>query len=88
MVSFKTSVSKEIVSRDYFHYRVLIRNFGKMAFLRHLGKSVRLKAYSHTIRYIKLGLGSGGAVSSPAGPKQSPSHREKQPPEIFSVSLL
>ena len=88
MVSFKTLVSKEIVSRDYFHYRVLIRNFGKMAFLRHLGKSVRLKAYSHTIRYIKLGLGSGGAVSSPAGPKQSPSHREKQPPEIFSVSLL
>lgn len=88
MVSFKTSVSKGIVSRDYFHYRVLIRNFGKMAFLRHLGKSVRLKAYSHTIRYIKLGLGSGGAVSSPAGPKQSPSHREKQPPEIFSVSLL
>ena len=87
MVSFKTSVSKEIVSRDYFHYRVLTRNFGKMVFLRHLRKSVRLKAYSHIIRYIKLGLGSGGAVSSPVGPKQSPSHRAK-PPEIFSVSLL
>ena len=87
MVSFKISVSKEIVSRDYFHYRVLTRNFGKMVFLRHLRKSVRLKAYSHIIRYIKLGLGSGGAVSSPVGPKQSPSHRAK-PPEIFSVSLL
>ena len=87
MVSFKISVSKEIVSRDYFHYRVLTRNFGKMVFLRHLRKSVRLKAYSHIIRYIKLGFGSGVAVSSPAGPKQSPSHRAK-PPEIFSVSLL
>ena len=32
--------------------RVLTRNFGKMAFFRHLGKSVRLKAYPHTIKCI------------------------------------
>ena len=39
--------------------RVLIRNFGKMTFLRHLGKSVKLKTYPRTVRCVKRSWGSG-----------------------------
>ena len=38
----------------------LTRNFGKMTFLRYLGKSVRLKAYPRTVRCVKRRSGSGG----------------------------
>ena len=44
----------------YVCIRVLTRHFGKMTFLRHLEKSVRLKAYPRTLRRIKRSWGSGG----------------------------
>ena len=40
--------------------RVLTRNFGKMTFLRHLGKSVRLKSSQHAVRHVKCSWESGG----------------------------
>ena len=43
----------------YSPQRVLTRNFGKTMFLRHLGKSVRLKAYPHTLKHVKRSWGLG-----------------------------
>ena len=40
-------------------FRVLTRNLWKMMFLRHLGKSVKLKAYARTVRCVKRRWGSG-----------------------------
>ena len=37
----------------------MTRNFGTMMLFRHLGKSVLLKAYTHTLRCVKLSWGSG-----------------------------
>ena len=34
---------------------MLTRNVGKMKFLRHLGKSIRLRAYPPTVRHVKRG---------------------------------
>ena len=53
-------------------YSALTRNFGKMMFLKQLGKSVRLKAYPCIVRCMKLRCGSGGTVSPPVGSRQSP----------------
>ena len=39
--------------------RVLTSNFGKMMFLKYLGKSVRLKDYRRTIRHMKSLFGPG-----------------------------
>ena len=46
-----------VVTKGYT-YSVLARNFGKMAFLKHLGKSVRLRAYPRTVGYVKHSLES------------------------------
>ena len=40
-----------------YYYRALTRYFGKMMFLRHLEKSVRLKAYPLTEKQVKCSLG-------------------------------
>ena len=57
----------------YYHIRVLTKNFGKMTFLRHLGKSLREKAYPLAIRQAKYSWRSAGrsGVGPPAGPGQS-----------------
>ena len=43
--------------------RVLTRNFGKITFLRHLGKLVRQKTYPHTVRHVEHSWGSGSFFS-------------------------
>ena len=42
-----------------WNIRVLTRNFGRITFLRYLGKSVKLKAYQCHVRHVKHSWGSG-----------------------------
>ena len=68
----KSPVSYVVPETVLLHYtkkrneviRVLTRNLGKMMFLRHLGKSVKLKTYPCTIRHVK---GRWGSVGFPFG---------------------
>ena len=69
LILLLTSVSLNILSLyqlfhdfEYFMslFALLTRTFGRMMFLRHLGKSVKLKAYPRTVRCVKCNWWSGG----------------------------